>query len=92
MPNMGLDFRKIKSMYDIKDRESLFYKVQFVIENMDKERYKAFRSGALSLTQCIARIESESKSGVQYTVLDDLRHDLDPTALRNPSKAIKMAY
>ena len=49
MPNLGLDFRRIKSMYDIKDRETLFYKVQFVIENMDKERYKAFRSGALSL-------------------------------------------
>ena len=64
MPNLGLDFRRIKSMYDIKDRETLFYKVQFVIENMDKERYKAFRSGALSLAQCISRIESESKNGV----------------------------
>ena len=64
MPNIGLDFRKIKSMYDVKDRETLFYKVTFVLENMDKERYKAFRSGILSLRQCISRIESESKYGV----------------------------
>lgn len=44
------------------------------------------------MPQCISRIEFESKNGIKYTVLDDLRHDLDPSALRKPSKAIKMAY
>ena len=39
----------------------------------DKERYKAFRAGRLSMAQCIARIEGESKGGIKYTVLDDLR-------------------
>ena len=44
------------------------------------------------MPQCVARLEEESKNGVKYTVLDDLRHDLDPQALRKPSQAIKMAY
>ena len=78
MPNLGIDFRKVKSMYDIKDRETLFYKVQYVLEHLDKERYKNFRSGILSMPQCISRIENESKNGIKYTVLDDLRHGLSP--------------
>ena len=27
MPNLGINFNNVKSMYDIKDRETLFYKV-----------------------------------------------------------------
>lgn len=92
MPNLGLDFSKIRSMYDIKDRDTLFLKVQFVLEHLDRERYKVFRSGLYSLRQNISRIEVESKKGVDYTVLDDIRHHLDPDSLRNPSKAVKMAY
>ena len=42
--------RAVKSLYDIRDKDSLFSKVSFALEHMDKERYKAFRSGKLSLT------------------------------------------
>ena len=49
-PNLGLDFKKVKSLLDIKDIESLFFKVQFVLEHCDKERFKKLRSGELSLT------------------------------------------
>ena len=59
---------------------------------MDKERYKAFRSGKLSLTQCISRIEAESKNGLVYKVLDDLRDDLDPDCLKRPTIATLNAF
>ena len=79
-------------MYDIKDREALFYRVQFVLEHMDRDRYEKFRSGKLSMPQCIARIEAENRNGLKYKVLDDLKDDLDPDCLKKPSKAIMMAY
>ena len=84
--------RAVQSLYDIRDKEALFNKVQFVLEHMDKERFKAFRSGKLSLTQCIARIEAEQKNGLVYKVLDDLRDDLDPDCLRKPSMATTKAF
>ena len=84
-PNLDLDFRKVRSLYDIKDREALFYKVQYVIEHMDKDRYKKFRSGKLSMPQCIARIEAESKNGLKYKVLDDLKDELEPESLKKPT-------
>ena len=59
---------------------------------MDRERYKAFRAGKLTMPQCIARIEGETKLGIKYTVLDDLRHELDPDALKKPTQATRMAY
>ena len=59
---------------------------------MDKERYKAFRSGRLSLAQCVSRVEAESKGGLKYTVLDDLRHEFDEEALKKPTQATRMAY
>lgn len=40
------------------------------------------------MPQCISRIEAETKNGIKYTVLDDLKHDLDPNSLKKPSKAI----
>ena len=59
---------------------------------MDKERYKAFRCGKLSITQCISRIEAESKNGLTYKVLDDLRDDLDPDCLKKPTMATSKAF
>ena len=91
-PNLGIDFRRVKSLYDIKDLDMLFKKVYFVLEHVDKDRFIAFRSGKLSLPQCISRIESESKNGLRYKVLDDLKHDLDPEALKKPALAIRLAY
>ena len=40
------------------------------------------------MPQCIARIESESKNGKKYKVLDDLKHDLDPECLKKPTMAV----
>jgi len=91
-PNLGIDMRGVKSLYDLRDREVLFHKVQFVLEHIDKERFIAFRSGKLSMPQCIARIEAESKGGLSYKVLDDLSHDLDPECLKKPSFAVSKAY
>ena len=91
-PKLGIDFRKVKSLYDIKERDALFYRVQFVLEHCDKERYKKFRSGKLSLMQCISRIEGESKNGVHYKVLDDFIEEIGEDVLKNPPAAIKRAY
>lgn len=65
-------------MHDIKDVETLIKKVQFVLQNVDQERYLDFRSGKLSLAQCIARVEGVNQSKSKYKVLDDVKHDLDP--------------
>ena len=40
----------------------------------------------------MARIEAESRSGLQYKVLDDLRADLDPDSLKRPSYAVSKKY
>ena len=87
-PDLNIDFRRVKSLYDIKDIEALFKKVHFVLEHVDKDRFVQFRAGKLSLPQCISRIEAESKNGLKYKVLDDLKHDLDPETLKKPAKAI----
>ena len=87
-PDLGIDFRKVKSLYDIKDIEALFKKVRFVLEHLDKSRFLQFRAGKLTLPQCVSRIEAESKNGLKYKVLDDLKADLDPETLKKPAKAI----
>ena len=53
-----------------------------MLEHSDKERYKKFRAGQLTLMQCIARIEGESKNGVHYKVLDDFIEEYGEDALR----------
>ena len=91
-PNLGLDFKVVKSLYDIKDRDKLFFTVQFVLEHMDKEKYKKFRSGQLSFSQCISRIEAESRNGVKYKVLDDLKAEFDADIEKKPTAATIAAY
>jgi len=44
-PKLGIDFQGVKSLYDIKDREALFTRVQFVLQHMDKDRFIKFRNG-----------------------------------------------
>ena len=48
-PDLSIDFRKVKSLYDIKDIEALFKKVRFVLEHLDKSRFLQFRAGKLTL-------------------------------------------
>ena len=48
-PNLGINFSKVKNVYDLKDRAMLCDNVQFVLKHMNMEQFIAFRAGKLSL-------------------------------------------
>ena len=72
----------------------VFNSLTYALKNMDKELYKKFRSGRLSLAQVISRIERDRPGGVRFKVLDDfIDEDSDKEdLLKKPDPAVLRAF